>query len=1349
MIIPELLYNLFGLVAMSVISGFIDARYSRDSMKGVMFQGIIFGAIAVAGMLTPYQYAEGIFFDGRSITLSLCTLFFGPVSGIVASLIAISCRIHLAGSGLLMGVLVITTSYLVGLIFYYLKISSRIRLHVGWLYFFGMTVHLVMFVLMFTLPMSVRSDSMKLLAFTILGVYPLVTILAGKILIDQENRKLSLQNIQEEQQRLKSTIYSINEAVITTDNEGRVQRMNPHAEILTGWNEQDARGESLLKIFTIKNNSLNGSNKNLIEQLLGDQHSEGISDHSILVNKDGRSIPVIKNVAPIRNDRGKMIGAVLIFRDHSNEVARLKEIMDSSALFRSAFHSSPVPMALMNAESGVFLDINEIFLKESGFDREEIIGTNPVPQMLEMNPETFPTVLNTLNNEGKITSYPLSINDKHGKNHCCLLSANRIHITGQDLYLITIIDITGQKEALESLSESEQRFRDIFDKHAAVKLLIDPETKRILDANQAAVDFYGYERELLLQKKMSEINTLPENELDNAIESIFSEQRVRFEFRHKVADGSIRDVEVFASSILLNGKTVIHSVIHDISERKTIQQALIQSERNYDLFINSSEDLIFIKNDQKSFIMVNQAMARSFNKSPEDLIGMCNQDVFESKTAMLEDESDSRIMTALSKERGETNIEGKIYEYTKFPIQISSGKTGIGGIYRDITKQKEDNKVKEIQFAVANAMVKSKSLKELMSSVKDCLANVMDTSNFLLALCDKSGQNLYAPFEVDENNDIPPVWPVENSLTGLVVKSRKSFLLNKEDTERIATEHNIIIRGTRSECWMGVPLLHGNSPLGVMVIQSYSDPGAYNDQSLRLLESIAIQISSYITYEASQEETRKLTRAVIHSPVSIAITDVHGNLEYVNPKFTETTGYSFNEAIGKNPRVLKSGKTDPRIYEDLWETILNGKEWKGEFINRRKNGEEYWEKAIISPIVNSAGKITHFLAVKEDITEIKKLHDELVTAKNLAEESDKLKTAFLQNMSHEIRTPLNGMLGFAYLLTHDNLHPGKIKEYASTIEKSGQRLLEMLNNLIDISKIESGTLEVNRTEFQLHKLIHDTIKPFEIRAGEKGIRLISPRDYNRHDLTIVSDSLKIHQILNNLLDNAIKFTQQGTIEVGYVISGHEIIFSVSDTGIGIPITKQSRIFERFYQADMSISRGFEGSGLGLAISCGLVELLKGKIWLESIENKGTTIFFSIPCQLESPVSRTSTEEESSAIKYKKILVAEDDDFSFTFLEAILEETRAKILRATTGEQAVKYCTDEKDIDLVLMDIKMPVMNGIQATRQIKQLRPGLPVIAQTAYAFASEMEAALDAGCDDYITKPLSVEKLNEILNRN
>ena len=366
------------------------------------------------------------------------------------------------------------------------------------------------------------------------------------------------------------------------------------------------------------------------------------------------------------------------------------------------------------------------------------------------------------------------------------------------------------------------------------------------------------------------------------------------------------------------------------------------------------------------------------------------------------------------------------------------------------------------------------------------------------------------------------------------------------------------------------------------------------------------------------DELRKRSRAVEQSPVSIIITDTTGAIEYTNPKFTETTGYTFDEVRGKSSRFLHSGHTTDEQYAELWKTINAGGDWKGEFYNKRKDGTLIWEAIAISPITNNEGKITHFLAIKEDITDKKKTLQELIKAKEKAEESDQLKTAFLTNMSHEIRTPMNGILGFAELLKAPELTGEEQQYYIGIIEKSGARMLNIINDLVDISKIESGQMNITYSETDVNEQMEYIYTFFKPEAEKKGIQLLFKNSLSDEMAKLETDQQKLYAILSNLVKNAIKYTNTGTIEFGYrvkagdAVNCFELEFFVKDTGMGISKNRQSAIFERFIQSDIFDTQALQGAGLGLSIAKAFVEMQGGKIWLESEEGKGATFFFTLP-----------------------------------------------------------------------------------------------------------------------------------------
>jgi hypothetical protein len=524
----------------------------------------------------------------------------------------------------------------------------------------------------------------------------------------------------------------------------------------------------------------------------------------------------------------------------------------------------------------------------------------------------------------------------------------------------------------------------------------------------------------------------------------------------------------------------------------------------------------------------------------------------------------------------------------------------------------------------------------------------------------------------------------------------------------------------------------------------------------------------------------KLKTAIEKSEVSVVITDRNGNIEYANPYFTELTGYTPNEYLGKNPRVLKSAFHTKEFYKDMWNTIISGKTWEGEFYNCKKNGEMYWENAIISPVENNNKEITHFVAIKTDITNAKNINSELIIAKEHAEESDRLKSAFLANMSHEIRTPMNGILGFTELLKEPDLSGDQQKYYIGIIEKSGARLLNIINNIIDISKIESGLMKVKNSEINVNEYLDQILTFFNPEANAKNIKLICNPGLPTDEAFLKTDSEKFYAILINLVKNALKYTETGIVEFGYIgvvetqciASLHEtslpnhsyLQFFVKDTGIGIPKDRQEAIFERFIQADIVDKMARQGAGLGLAISKAYVEMLKGKIWVESEEENlpagkkgGSTFYFTLPIRTKPKSKRNDKIEILNSVKEVqvnsevsglKILIAEDDELSSEFISIGVRKIANDTINVQTGRGAVEACRNNPDIDLILMDIQMPEMNGYDATRQIRQFNTEVKIIAVTAFALAGDREKSIEAGCSDYISKPIKKDELLEMIQK-
>jgi two-component system sensor histidine kinase/response regulator len=384
--------------------------------------------------------------------------------------------------------------------------------------------------------------------------------------------------------------------------------------------------------------------------------------------------------------------------------------------------------------------------------------------------------------------------------------------------------------------------------------------------------------------------------------------------------------------------------------------------------------------------------------------------------------------------------------------------------------------------------------------------------------------------------------------------------------------------------------------------------------------------------------------------------------------------------------------------------------------------------------------------VSQRTNELVQKNVELIIAKEKAEASDRLKTSFINNISHEIRTPLNGILGFGQILTDPDLKEEEKSQYLYILNESSDRLINTVTNFLEISMISSGSLDAEKKEFLPEGVVNDIARIFKSQCDSKSLELKLEIPLNLEDKYLYSDRELLFKILKHLMDNAVKFTLDGTITLGFDKTVNEFVFFVKDTGVGISDDGKALIFKSFMQEDNSYTRGYEGCGLGLSIANGLVELLGGKIWVESEKEHGSNFFFSIPDQHLNIKHDDFVIKVATSKTTKTILVAEDDEINFVFINILLKGENTRILHASNGLEAVELCRKDADICAVLVDLKMPVMDGYEAARQIKALRKNLPVLAVTAYSGADDKQRALESGCDEFITKPVIKKVLYEKL---
>jgi len=872
-------------------------------------------------------------------------------------------------------------------------------------------------------------------------------------------------------------------------------------------------------------------------------------------------------------------------KNASNDLSELEkveaELLESEKLYKNLVERLPDGV-YKSTHEGKFIEINDVMVSMLGYNsKEELLAIDIKTELYFAPDDRESLVLQEKYEEMGI--FRLKKKDGSGiwvEDH----GWYTLDTNGEVLFHEGILrDITERKIAEEELKESEERFKMLYEKAPVGYQSLD-ENWYLIDVNRTWLEMMGYQKDEVVGCWFGNFLT---TEYVKAVQKQFaifkSSGKVLSEFEMIKKDGSTIFIQLEGRiGHTTEGKfKQTHCVLSDITERRKAEKAIADERILLRTLIDNIPDPICVKDTLGRKLISNKAdmeilgstsESSIFGKTdiessyPGDASQTFNDDMWVIQTAQ----------PILNKLESFTDRKGtkKYYLTSKIPLKNDSGKIiGLVGVGHDITTRKKSEQ-KIIQL--------SKGIEQSPASI---------------IITDTSGNIEY----------VNSKFTVITGYTFDEVKEKNPNILQSGHTpsEEYTKLWDTIISGNE---------YHSE-------IQNRKKNGELYWESV-LISPIRDEDGTIINYMAIKEditdrkkadlEILKLSVAIEQNPASVVITGTNGVIEYVNKKFVAVSGYPKQELIGKILRIFKPGHTSDEVYVDIWNTLFAGKTWKGEHQNRTIAHEIYWESVQISPIKNQEGKVTNFVVLSENISERKKMEKDLIAAKEKAEESDRLKSAFLANMSHEIRTPLNSILGFSDLLTAPDLDTDSRRDFANLINSSGNNLLSIINDILDISKIEAGQITLIKNEFSAHHLIAEIHREYSYKANSKGIEFKLKTRTDNLELIILSDESRIKQVLINFVGNALKFTDTGYIEIGVELIQNTIQFYVKDTGIGIPKDYHDKVFDRFRQVEAAQTRKYGGNGLGLAITKNLAELMGGKIWLESEQNIGSTFYFSLP-----------------------------------------------------------------------------------------------------------------------------------------
>jgi len=964
--------------------------------------------------------------------------------------------------------------------------------------------------------------------------------------------------------------YSIDAFIILSGDFSKIIEVNEAALNLLGYSREELlnlKGRNLL--FPEEYNRL----KNIYKDNF--YNFDAVTLDVELKTKSKNKIPVSVSVRKIRNaDQHQYL---LIARDNSY-IKRTEEALRREAFIFENLHDAVIIMDL----EGYIQSWNKAAQLIFGYSKDEIIN-NHIKTLFDKS--DFNRLVKKKINQIKEWTGEIGLIRIDGEEGYAETSIFPFRDSlGEHIANVVIVrDITEKKRAEQTMRERDLMYRSLIETSAdAIYVLKD---RRLLLVNSAWGKMFGYSREEATSDDFDIMNIVaPESK--NLILKKFSDNTPfegsysNYEMKGMTSSGRIIDLDVKVIKILWKGETVYQGIYRDITEKKKVEIVIKESEEKFRKLAEKSLVGIYIIQNTV-FKYVNPKLAEIFGYSTGEIINKIGpadltypddrQKVRDNVASRLSGERESIAYSFRGIKKDGTVIYVDVYgSATRI-----SGKPAVIGTLMDITERK----------------MAEEALKESEKKYR----TIIEAANDAIVIIDsKSGKIM------DVNKKSEALTGLSrNELMGM---SHLSLYPEENKEDYAATFDGIVSQHPQI------------TPNDVYIMNKSGDvipvEISYSKYFLDGREVVQGMVRDLRDRRKIEDDIRKLSRAVEQSPSTIMITDTNGVIEYVNPYFSSVTGYTAEEVIGHNPRIFKSGETSHEEYRNLWETISSGNDWHGEFHNRKKNGELFWEQASISSIHDDKGNIMHYIAIKEDITYQKQIQRELLIAKERAEESDRMKSEFLSQMSHEIRTPLNVILSYNSFLQDElsNMIAEDIRLSFNSIDSAGKRLLRTIDMILNLAAIQNGKFVVNLDKIDIGKIVKSITQEFELQAKEKNLYL--KVDMPGDVIYIPGDEYLVSEIFQNLLSNAIKYTEMGGVKVGLsVLSNTKVKVDIKDTGIGISEKYLPKLFVPFTQEETGYTRKFEGNGLGLALVKSYLDLLKAEIKIESEKGKGTV--FSI------------------------------------------------------------------------------------------------------------------------------------------